>query len=155
MQRDERQNKILELIREREIKTQQELCEALTAQRIAVTQATVSRDIRELHLYKAKNERGIYRYVAPERKEPRIPENLLALFRTCVVGIRTVGNTVVVKTLDGNGGNAGAVIDMLDFPEIAGTIAGDDTVFSLCETGEKAKVVHSRLNEIIGEFRFL
>ena len=151
MQRDERQNKILELIREREIRTQQELCEALNAQKFAVTQATISRDIRELHLYKAKSKTGVYCYVAPERKEPRISENLLSLFRTCVVKICTVGNTVVVKTLNGNGGNAGAVIDMLDYPEVVGTIAGDDTVFSLCETGEKAKTVYNRLSEIIGD----
>lgn len=151
MQRNTRQKKILELIQEKEIETQQELCSELSALQFEVTQATVSRDVRELHLYKAKGESGRYRYVASEWKEPQVPDKMLSLFRTCVVKICTVGNTVVVKTLNGNGGNAGAVMDMLDYPEVVGTIAGDDTVFSLCENAEKAKTVHGRLNEIIGK----
>ena len=148
MQRNDRQKKILELIKEQQIETQQELCDALSRAGLAVTQATVSRDIRELHLYKVKGANKRYYYVASEWEEPQLPEKMLSLFRTCVVKIRTVGNTVVVKTLNGNGGNAGAVIDMLNYPEVVGTIAGDDTVFSLCENPEKAKTVHNRLNEI-------
>ena len=148
MQRNFRQKKILELIKEKELETQQELCAALALAGLNVTQATVSRDIRELHLYKVKGENKRYHYVVSEWEEPQLPEKMLSLFRTCVVKIRTVGNTVVVKTLNGNGGNAGAVIDMLNYPEVVGTIAGDDTVFSLCENPEKAKTVHNRLNEI-------
>lgn len=149
MQRNVRQKKILELIKEKEIETQQELCAELSAAGFDVTQATISRDIRELHLYKVKGENKCYHYVASEWEEPQLPEKMLSLFRTCVVKIRTVDNTVVVKTLNGNGGNAGAVMDMLNYPEVVGTIAGDDTVFSLCENSEKAKIVHNRLNEII------
>ena len=149
MQRNLRQKKILELIKEKEIETQQELCEELSAMEVEVTQATVSRDIRELHLYKVKGTNKRYHYVASEWEEPQVPDKMLSLFRTCVVKICTVGNTVVVKTLNGNGGNAGAVIDMLNYPEVVGTIAGDDTVFSLCENPEKAKTVHNRLNEIV------
>ena len=148
MQRNVRQKKILELIKEKEIETQQELCAELASAGLDVTQATVSRDIRELHLYKVKGANKRYHYVASEWEEPQIPEKMLSLFRTCVVKIRTIGNAVVVKTLNGNGGNAGAVIDMLNYPEIVGTLAGDDTVFSLCESPEKANTVHNRLNEI-------
>lgn len=149
MQRNIRQKKILELIKEHEIETQQELCDELAAMGMEVTQATVSRDIRELHLYKVKGTEKRYRYVASEWEEPQVPDKMLSLFRTCVVGMRAVGNTVVIKTLNGNGGNAGAVIDMLNYPEVVGTIAGDDTVFSLCENQEKAKTVLARLNEIV------
>ena len=149
MQRNFRQKKILEIIKEQEIETQQELCEALLAAELSVTQATVSRDIRELHLYKVKGENKRFRYVASEWEQPQVPEKMLSLFRTCVLKICTVGNTVVVKTLNGSGGNAGAVIDMLNYPEVVGTLAGDDTVFSLCENPEKAKAVHNRLMEII------
>lgn len=149
MQRNLRQQKILELIKEKEIETQQELCEELSAMDVEVTQATVSRDIRELHLYKVKGVSKRYHYVASEWKEPQVPDKMLSLFRTCVIRICTVGNTVVVKTLNGNGGNAGAVIDMLNYPEVVGTIAGDDTVFSLCENSDKAKAVLGRLNEIV------
>lgn len=148
MQRNVRQKKILELIKEKEIETQQELCAELAALDLDVTQATVSRDIRELHLYKVKGENKRYHYVASEWEEPHVPDKMISLFRTCVVKICAVGNTVVVKTLNGNGGNAGAVIDMLNYPEVVGTIAGDDTVFSLCENPEKAKTVLGRLNEI-------
>lgn len=144
MQRNLRQKKILELIKEKEIETQQELCEELSAMDVEVTQATVSRDIRELHLYKVKGTNKRYHYVASEWEEPQVPDKMLSLFRTCVVKICTVGNTIVVKTLNGNGGNAGAVMDMLNYPEVVGTIAGDDTVFSLCENPEKAKTVHNR-----------
>ncbi|MDE6411823.1 MAG: arginine repressor, partial [Clostridia bacterium] len=143
MQRNIRQKKILELIKEKEIETQQELCEELSAIDVGVTQATVSRDIRELHLYKVKGANKRYHYVASEWEEPQVPDKMLSLFRTCVVKICTVGNTIVVKTLNGNGGNAGAVMDMLNYPEVVGTIAGDDTVFSLCENSEKAKTVHN------------
>lgn len=149
MQRNFRQKKILELIKEKEIETQQELCAELAAAGVEVTQATVSRDIRELHLYKVKGTNKRYHYVASEWEEPQVPDKMLSLFRTCVVKICTVGNTVVVKTLNGNGGNAGAVMDMLNYPEVVGTIAGDDTVFSLCENSEKAKTVLGRLNEIV------
>ena len=148
MLRNARHGKILEIISEKEIETQEELCAELAAANFSVTQATVSRDIRELHLYKVKGEKKRYHYVVSEWEEPQLPEKMLSLFRTCVVKISTVGNTVVVKTLNGNGGNAGAVIDMLNYPEVVGTIAGDDTVFSLCENPEKAKTVHNRLNEI-------
>ena len=149
MQRNVRQKQILALIKEKEIETQQELCDELSALGFEITQATVSRDIRELHLYKVKGENQNYRYVASEWEEPHIPDKMISLFRTCVVKICTVGNTVVIKTLNGNGGNAGAVIDMLNYPEVVGTIAGDDTVFSLCENQEKAKTVYNRLNEIV------
>ncbi len=149
MHRSARQKKILELIKEKKIETQQELCETLAAAGLEVTQATVSRDIRELHLYKVKGTDQRYHYVASEWVEPQVPEKMLSLFRTCVVKICSVGNTVVVKTLNGNGGNAGAVIDMLNYPEVVGTIAGDDTVFSLCENPEKAKTVLNRLNDIV------
>ena len=149
MQRNHRQKIILNLIKEKEIETQQELCEELAAAGVEVTQATVSRDIRELHLYKVKGKNKRYHYVASEWEEPQVPDKMLSLFRTCVVKICTVGNTVVIKTLNGNGGNAGAVMDMLNYPEVVGTIAGDDTVFSLCENSEKAKTVLSRLDEII------
>lgn len=149
MQRNYRHKKILELIKEKEIETQQALCDELTAAGLTVTQATVSRDIRQLHLYKVKGKNKRYHYVATEWEEAQVPEKMLSLFRTCVVKICLVGNTIVVKTLHGNGGNAGAVLDMLNYPEVIGTIAGDDTVFSLCENPEQAKTVHNRLSEII------
>ena len=149
MLRNARHEKILELIDEREIETQEELCEALSACNFSVTQATVSRDIKELHLFKVKGNTKRFRYASIRNGENGLSEKMRSLFKTCVVEIRAVGHLILVKTLNGNGGNAGAVIDMLNYPEVVGTIAGDDTVFSLCENPEKAKTVLNRLNDIV------
>ena len=72
-----------------------------------------------------------------------------ALFRTCVQFIRPVGNLVIIKTLPGSGPNAGVVIDELAYEEVAGSIAGDDTVLLICETAEQGKLVADRLSSIV------
>lgn len=71
------------------------------------------------------------------------------LFQACVVSIRPVGNLIVIKTLNGNGTNAGAVIDKLNYWEVVGTIAGDDTLLLICETAENVQSVVNRLNAIV------
>ena len=73
-----------------------------------------------------------------------------SLFQACIESIQTVGNIVVTKTLNGNGANAGVIIDMLKYAEIVGSIAGDDTVFSLCKTAEDAESVRARLERLAG-----
>ncbi len=149
MLRNARHSKILELIEEKEIETQEELCEELSACNFSVTQATVSRDIKELHLFKVKGIAKRFRYASVSENEGGISEKMRSLFQTCVLSIRAVGNIIVIKTLNGNGGNAGVVMDRLDYREVVGSIAGDDTVLSVCETPETAKLVCSRLESII------
>ncbi len=145
MLRNSRHSKILEIISEKEIETQEELCEELALHNFPVTQATVSRDIKELHLFKVKGRTKRFRYASISEGESGISEKMRTLFQACVLNIRLVGNLIVIKTLYGNGGNAGVVIDKLEYPEVIGTIAGTDTVLSICETADEAKRVCDRL----------
>lgn len=149
MLRNARHGKILELIEEKEIETQEELCEELAACNFSVTQATVSRDIKELHLFKVKGVKKRFRYASISENEGGLSEKMRSLFQACVISIRPVGNMIVIKTLNGNGGNAGVVMDRLDYREVIGSIAGDDTVFSVCDTPENAKLVCGRLEAIV------
>lgn len=149
MLRNARHGKILELIEEKEIETQEELCEELAACNFSVTQATISRDIKELHLFKVKGTKKRFRYASISENEGGLSDKMRSLFQTCVVTIRAVGNIIVIKTLNGNGGNAGVVMDRLDYREVVGSIAGDDTVLSICESHDAAKLVCSRLEAIV------
>lgn len=148
MMRNARQTKILELIEEKEIETQVELCQELASARFKVTQATVSRDVRELGLYKVAGIEKRYRYTAIKKKEGNLPDRMRALFESGVESVLAVGNLVITKTIAGYGANAGAVIDYLGFQEVLGSISGDDTVLSVCPTSEDAEVVCNRLNSI-------
>ena len=150
MLRNARHNKILELIEEKEIETQEELCKELAEANFAVTQATVSRDVRELRLFKVAGTKKRYRYAAIGKGEEELSDKMRSLFQACIESIQTVGNIVVTKTLNGNGANAGVIIDMLKYSEIVGSIAGDDTVFSLCRTAEDAETVRGRLERLAG-----
>ena len=150
MLRNARHNKILELIEEKEIETQEELCKELAEANFAVTQATVSRDVRELRLFKVAGTKKRYRYAAIGKGEEELSDKMRSLFQACIESIQTVGNIVVTKTLNGNGANAGVIIDMLKYQEIVGSIAGDDTVFSLCRTAEDAEAVRGRLERLAG-----
>ena len=150
MLRNARHNKILELIEEKEIETQEELCKELAEANFAVTQATVSRDVRELRLFKVAGTKKRYRYAAIGKGEEELSDKMRSLFQACIESIQTVGNIVVTKTLNGNGANAGVIIDMLKYSEIVGSIAGDDTVFSLCKTAENAETVRGRLERRAG-----
>lgn len=149
MQRNLRHGKILELIAEKEIETQEELCEELAAAGYSVTQVTVSRDIKELHLFKVKGARKRFRYASAKENEVGLSDKMRALFQTCVENIRPVGNLILIKTLNGNGANAGVVVDRLNYREIAGTISGDDTVLVVCETAADAHTVCGRLETIL------
>lgn len=146
MLRDARHNKILELIEEKEIDTQEELCKELSNAHFNVTQATVSRDVRELKLFKVAGKNKRFRYAATNKSNDSLPDKMHTLFRACVESIQVVGNIIVIKTMNGNGANAGSIIDKLKYPEVVGSIAGDDTVFSVCLTPEDALIVKERLS---------
>ena len=149
MLRNARHSKILEIIEEKEIETQEELCSELAICNFTVTQATVSRDIKDLHLFKVKGVKKRFRYASVSENEAGISDKMRALFQTCVTNICPVGNLIVIKTLNGNGGNAGVVIERLDYRDVVGSIAGDDTVLMICETPEKAQIVQRRLEILV------
>ena len=146
MLRSARHAKILELISQKEIETQEELCAELNRLNYVVTQATISRDIRDLHLFKVAGIEKKYRYTYINDGESEISPKMKSLFRDCVLSVKTAQNLVVVKTLTGNGGNAGAVVDKLSYEEIIGSVAGDDTLLIICTNTDSAEIVVEKLN---------
>ncbi len=149
MLRTARHSKILEIISRKEIETQEELCAELQAMNLVVTQATISRDIRDLHLFKVAGIEKKYRYAYINDGESEISPKMRNLFRDCVVSVKNAQNLVVVKTLTGNGANAGAVVDKLNYDGIVGSVAGDDTLLIVCEDNDLALSIVNRINEFI------
>ncbi len=149
MLRSARHAKILEIISRKEIETQEELCAELNKMNLVVTQATISRDIRDLHLFKVAGIEKKYRYAYINDGESEISPKMKSLFRDCVILVRAAKNLVIVKTLAGNGANAGAVVDKLNYGEIVGSVAGDDTLLVVCETDDAAACVVEKINEFM------
>lgn len=150
MLREERQAKILEIIAKQEIETQEELCRALNEENYPVTQATVSRDIKSLHLFKISGEKKKYRYsYLKESGAEILPGKFRNLFKESVISVRCACNLVVIKTLSGNASNAGLVLDELDFEEVVGTVAGDDTLFAACKDEAAAQKIMDKLNGML------
>lgn len=149
MLRAERHEKILELIARKEIETQEELCEELNRENYVVTQATISRDIRDLHLFKVAGIEKKYRYAYIGENEGEVSEKRRNLFKNCVVSVAVAQNLVVVKTMTGNGANAGAVVDKLNLESVVGSVAGDDTLLVVCKDNDSADEVQRRLSEFL------
>jgi len=143
-----RQNEILRLIAAREIETQEDLAEALRDRGYQVTQATVSRDIRELKLIKVATVSGAYRYARPDKHETMVSERLIRILTDSLVSVDVAGNLVVVKTLSGSANVAAEALDTLQWSEILGTIAGDNTIFVACREGQEAAAVAERIREM-------
>ncbi|MDL2289074.1 arginine repressor [Oscillospiraceae bacterium OttesenSCG-928-F05] len=135
-----RQAKILELIQTETIETQDELAERLKAYGIESTQATISRDIKELRLIKTQSERGGYQYATPEQGfEKRLDDKLQNIFRESVTSVANAQNIVVIKTLPGLAPAACAAVDAMRLHTIVGTLAGDDTGFILLRDSVDAR----------------
>ncbi len=149
MLRSARHAKILEIISSKEIETQEELCDELERQNIVVTQATISRDIRDLRLFKVAGVEKKYRYAYINESDCEISPKMKSLFRECVLSIKAAQNLVVIKTLVGNGANAGTVVDKLNHDEIVGSVAGDDTLLVVCQDNESAQAVVQKITEFI------
>lgn len=149
MSKAKRHIKIRELIAEFDIETQDELVQRLKDLGFNVTQATVSRDIKEMHLIKVPASGGKYKYGIPTQQRFDAEEKLQRRMMESFVSIDHAENFIVLKTLPGNANAIGALIDDLDWEEIMGTICGDDTCLILCRTAKKAKTVLNRLSEMI------
>ena len=141
-----RQIAILEVIREKDIETQEELADALRAKGFKVTQATVSRDIKELRLLKALSASGAYKYATAERATTGLSERLIRMFSESVLGMTHAYNQIVIKTLPGSANMAAEAVDNLHWPEIMGTLAGDNTILLLTRSIEDVPLVLERLN---------
>lgn len=149
MRKYSRHAKILELIENYEIETQEDLSEYLKKIGIDVTQATVSRDIRELRLVKVLSSSGKYKYATINHSQEGGTERLLKIFKNSIISMQTAGHLLVLKTLPGAAQIAGSAIDSLGIEEIVGTIAGDDTIFVAISSKEKINSIVNKFNNLL------
>ncbi|WP_139904285.1 arginine repressor [Clostridium thermarum] len=144
-----RHAKIIEIINSKEIETQEELAEELKRCGMDVTQATVSRDIKELKLIKVLSNSGKYKYVAITPEQNFLSNKLVNIFSQTVLYVENVENMVIIKTITGSASAAAEAIDSLNFEEIAGTIAGDNTIFIVVRGVEKAQELVKKIKKLL------
>lgn len=144
-----RHAKILELIEKKPIETQDELVDELRKSGFNVTQATISRDIKDLRLVKIMDENGRYRYASLNKTEEDVSNKLFTLLSQSLVSVDYAGNIVVLKTLSGTAMAAAAAIDALNFKDIVGTLAGDDTIFVLVRDSQNVSEILARFKSLI------
>ena len=145
-----RQNKILELIEEYEISTQEALIQKLAEHGFDSTQTTISRDIRQLRLIKGPTGRGTYKYVAPEVRRGNDAPGHNSALTDAVLKIEAAQNIVVVKTMACMANAIAVCIDSLQIKDIIGSVAGDDTILLVLKTAEKAQDVETELKGVFG-----
>lgn len=144
-----RHSKILDIIRKDEIETQEDLAVHLRESGFNITQATVSRDIKELRLIKVLTKEGRYKYATLNQHESSMSERFRKLFRDSVISIDYAQNIIVVKTLVGAGNAAAAALDALDLKDVVGSLAGDDTIFILIRNPENVEEAISELQKLL------
>lgn len=146
----QRQFKIRELVASRDIETQEELANLLRETGFAVTQATVSRDIKEMQLIKVPMDDGRYKYALPA-VQPRVnaTQKLRRTLADNFVSVDHAENLIVMKCLPGTANAVAALIDQLDWPGLMGTVSGDDTILIIARKKEDAGAIAARFVEII------
>ncbi len=144
-----RQNMILELINNFEIDTQENLALLLKENGYNVTQATVSRDIKELQLVKVLSSSGKYKYASNQSKDTPASDRFTKIFRETITSFDSSGNIVVVKTLSGCASAAAEAIDNCGITNVIGSIAGDNTIFLLVDSEENVPVVKDLFKEML------
>ncbi len=151
----DRTRKILRAIERAPIKTQGELVAALRREGVAVTQATVSRDIKRLGLIKVPAPDGMYRYALPaaarSAPSPRAKEQVAAVLREFARSVEPVLDLVLVKTVPGGAAPVAQAIDDAQWPDIAGTLAGEDTIIIVPRRRTSQRAVAGRLRALLGE----
>ena len=147
--KNNRQKVILDIIANRDIETQHQLIKALEEAGVKSTQATISRDIKELRLIKELTPKGTYRYAAAAKDNTDYSDRLKTIFRECAVSVAYAQNIVVVKTLPGTANAASSALDNMDVEDIVGTLAGDDTSFIVMTDTEAAKKFCKEIKELM------
>lgn len=140
-----RQRKIIELISEYDIETQEELANMLLDNGFTVTQATVSRDIRELNLIKVPSKNGKQKYAVSNGAPTGSNSKYMRVLNDGVLAMETAGNILVIKTVSGMAMAVGAAIDAVHIKEIVGCIAGDDTIMCVIKNVENTEKVKEYL----------
>lgn len=145
-----RHTKILELINEYEIDTQEELLRRLREDGLDVTQATVSRDIKELRLVKTLSSEGKYKYSSTNTNTKDFPSKFYSLLADSAVSINIAGNLVVIKCLTGMAQAVCAAMDSMHWEGVVGTLAGDDTIFIAAKNEDCAEQLVAELKKMVG-----
>lgn len=149
MARNSRQSKILELISTKEVETQEELVAELKAANFEITQATISRDIKELGLIKVLSDSKKYKYAIVNSSSQSVSNKCMNIFKECVISVKNAMNLVVVKTIKGTAGMVNNFMDQLSINNILGCTYGDDTVMVITSDIEDAYIVQQKLNELL------
>lgn len=144
-----RQVAILDIIEKQDVETQEELAEALRARGIKVTQATVSRDIKELRLLKVLSPNGAYKYATADKAENGLNERFIRMLAESLLSVTASNNLIVVKTLSGSANVAAEALDSLHWPEILGSLAGDNTILLIIRTNEEVPGVIARIQDMM------
>ncbi len=148
--KSKRHLKIVNIIKDYAISTQEDLVDRLQSQGIEVTQATISRDIKKLGLIKVPDGYGGYKYSLPsERKQTDIKNWLQRMFRDFVVDMDYSENIIVLNTLPGTANGLGSAIDNVEWGEIIGSVAGDDTLLLVIKPKEMTEVLFNKLQEFM------
>ncbi|NLL92263.1 MAG: arginine repressor [Ruminococcaceae bacterium] len=142
---------IKDIVENNTVSTQQDLMNYLSEHGFEITQATVSRDMKELGLTKALNENGAYCYRLPKSASANeVISKFRRIFRDSVISLKSSGNIVIIKCFAGMGNAACEALDIMEFDQILGTIAGDNTIFAVVESSEKGEELISELNKLLG-----
>ncbi len=144
-----RQVAILDIIEKNDIETQEDLADALRQRGIKVTQATVSRDIKELRLLKVLTPMGTYKYATADKAENGLTERFIRMLSESLLSVASSGNLIVVKTLSGSANVAAEALDSLHWPELLGTIAGDNTILLIIRAIEDVPAVMARIQDMM------
>ena len=144
--KSKRQDRICDLIAKFVIETQDDLIERLNEEGYSVTQATISRDIRELRISKVLGENGKYHYTLPKQTTDSLKKDLRHTYMDSVTSVACGGNIVVIKTHPGLAQAVAAGIDGMHIPELLGCVAGDDTIFAVAKDTETAGQIAERLS---------
>ena len=149
MARNSRQSKILELISTNDIETQEELVSSLKDANFDVTQATISRDIKELGLIKILTDGKKYKYAVVNSTVSALSNKCLNIFKECVISVKSAMNLTIVKVIKGTAGMVSGLIDQLSLSQVLGCTYGDDTVMVIASDQEDADFIRDKLSSLL------
>lgn len=149
MARSSRQSKILELISTHEIETQDELVSYLKAANFDITQATISRDIKELGLIKILGSEGKYKYALVESGEQAVSNKNISIFRESIISVKAAQNLCILKTAKSFASGICSMIDKLNLSNVLGCVSGDDTVMIILPTNADAEICVKSFEDIL------
>lgn len=144
-----RQSKIIEIINNEDIETQEQLLHRLLEMGYQATQSTVSRDIKELQLVKRRDKKGIRKYASPGSEDHSISARLMNIFRETILSYNNAHNLIIIKTLSGCGNAAAEAIDRMAIDHIVGSVAGDNTLLLVVDEEEHVPGIVKIFNDMI------